>query len=482
MMIRILMPKRRLLVFMNVNQGYQSYKELITIQNELYEEGENELRDSIVSSIYMQAEEIANKVVERDQTKKFYWDKKLDDILTSKYTGFPIMFLILGFVFWLTVTGANYPSAVLANVLFDIEGELTNWFMSVNAPEWIHGMLILGVYRTLAWVVSVMLPPMAIFFPCFTLLEDLGYLPRVAFNLDKLFKKAGAHGKQSLTMSMGFGCNAAGVIACRIIESPRERLIAMLTNNFVPCNGRFPTLIALATIFVGGWVGSQYSIFAASLFVSFLVLIGIGVTLLVSWALSKTLLKGVPSSFTLELPPYRRPQFGRIIYTSMIDRTLFVLSRAVVVAAPAGLVTWILANVMIGNQSILAHGAGFLQPFAHLIGLDGFILMAFILGLPANEIVLPILIMSYMSKGSMIELDSIQAMKELFIANGWTWLTTLNVMLFSLLHYPCATTLWTMKKESGSTKWTLFGAIMPTVIAVVVLLVITQVVRLLGLV
>ena len=467
---------------MNVNQRDQSYKELITIQNELYEEGEYELRDSIVSSIYMQAEEIANKVVVRDQTKKFYWDKKLDDILTSKYTGFPIMFLILGFIFWLTVTGANYPSAVLANVLFGIEAQLTNWFISVHAPEWLHGMLILGMYRTLAWVISVMLPPMAIFFPCFTLLEDLGYLPRVAFNLDKLFKKAGAHGKQSLTMSMGFGCNAAGVIACRIIESPRERLIAMLTNNFVPCNGRFPTLIALATIFVGGWVGSQYSTLAASLFVSVLVLIGIGVTLIVSWTLSKTLLKGEPSSFTLELPPYRRPQFGRIIYTSMMDRTLFVLGRAVVVAAPAGLVIWILANIMIGDQSILAHGASFLQPFANVIGLDGFILMAFILGLPANEIVLPILIMSYMAEGTMLELDSIQAMKELFIANGWTWLTTLNVMLFSLLHYPCATTLWTMKKESGSMKWTLFGAVMPTAIAVIVLLVITQVVRLLGLV
>jgi ferrous iron transport protein B len=464
----------------NPNQG--QYDLLMDLQSKLNREKSTAFRDSIVSSIYSRAEEIANKVVNVVEPKKVDWDNKLDNILTSKYTGFPIMFLLLGLVFWITVSGANVPSSIIANILFNIESKLTDLFILLNSPEWLHGILVLGMYRTLAWVVAVMLPPMAIFFPCFTLLEDLGYLPRVAFNLDKLFKKAGAHGKQSLTMSMGFGCNAAGVIACRIIESPRERLIAMLTNNFVPCNGRFPTLIALATILVGGVVANSYSTLAASFIVSLFVLVGICVTLIVSWVLSKTFLKGVPSSFTLELPPYRLPQFGRIIYTSIIDRTIFVLSRAIIVAAPAGLITWSLANIFIGDTSLLAHGASILQPFAYLIGLDGFILMAFILGFPANEIVLPILIMSYMSVGAMLELDSIKAMKDLFLANGWTWLTAINVMLFSLLHYPCGTTLWTIKKESGSVKWALFGAIMPTTIAIILLFMITQVVRLFNLV
>ncbi|MBU5677021.1 ferrous iron transporter B [Alkaliphilus sp. MSJ-5] len=467
---------------MSTNQDHNQYNALKTLQSEMYNEEQHKLKDTIVSSIYIQAESIANNVISKENHKKIDWDKKLDDILTSKYTGFPIMFLLLGLVFWLTIVGSNYPSKMLSDMFFGIEVHLTNWFIAANAPEWLHGILILGIYRTLAWVISVMLPPMAIFFPCFTLLEDLGYLPRIAFNLDRLFKKAGAHGKQSLTMSMGFGCNAAGVIACRIIESPRERLIAMLTNNFVPCNGRFPTLIALSTIIVGGLVTSQFSTLAASFFVSVLVLFGIAITLLVSWLLSKTLLKGVPSSFTLELPPYRKPQLGRIIYQSLIDRTIFVLGRAVAIAAPAGLVIWLLANISVGEQSILNHSATFLEPFANSIGLDGFIIMAFILGFPANEIVLPILIMSYMAEGAMLELDSIQAMKELFFANGWTWLTALNFMLFSLLHFPCGTTVWTIKKESGSMKWALFGTVMPTAIAIILLFVITQSTRLLGLV
>jgi ferrous iron transport protein B len=454
---------------------------LASLQKEISKKEHHQFRDMMVSSIYSEAEGIARSVVTKKNTKKFNWDKKLDDILTSKITGYPIMFLLLGLVFWITVTGANVPSALLADFLFDIEAHLSTLFIKANASAWLHGILILGMYRTLAWVISVMLPPMAIFFPCFTLLEDLGYLPRVAFNLDRLFKKSGAHGKQSLTMSMGFGCNAAGIIACRIIDSPRERLIAMLTNNFVPCNGRFPTLIAISTIFVGSAVASKYSSIAATFFVCILVLLGIFMTLLVSFGLSKTLLKGVPSSFTLELPPYRRPQFGKILYRSLIDRTIFVLGRAVVIAAPAGLITWILANVFIGNQSILAHLADILQPLGHLIGMDGFILMAFILGLPANEIVLPILIMSYMAKGSMLELDSLQAMGDLFIANGWTYLTALNVMIFSLLHFPCATTLWTIKKECGSSKWTLFAAVMPTIIAIITCFIITQGARLLGL-
>lgn len=458
------------------------YNVMESLKTTLNREKNEDLKDIIVASIYAEAEEIASDVVsKKDESKKIDWDKRLDDILTSKYLGFPIMFLLLGLIFWITIVGSNLPSEMLSDLFFTIEGYLTRGFVYINAPGWLHGILILGIYRTLTWVISVMLPPMAIFFPLFTFLEDLGYLPRVAFNLDRLFKRAGTHGKQSLTMSMGFGCNAAGIVACRIIESPRERLIAMITNNFVPCNGRFPTLIALSTIFLSGLIASQFSSLAASLLVSVLVLVGILVTLVVSWLLSKTWLKGVPSSFTLELPPYRKPQLGRILYTSIIDRTIFVLGRAIVIAAPAGIVIWSLANISIGGDSILNHSAAFLQPFANLIGLDGFILMAFILGMPANEIVLPILIMCYMAEGAMLELSSIQAMKDLFLANGWTWLTILNFMLFTLFHFPCGTTLWTIKKESGSSRWTLFSAIMPTVVGLVILFVITQSVRLLGL-
>ncbi len=464
------------------NKNIGEFDNLIKLSESVQAPNNVDLRDNIVRDIYTTAEDIANKVVTKKSLRKINFDKKIDDLITSRIFGYPIMILLLGVVFWLTITGANYPSGMLASFFFWLEDKITYLFMYVGAPHWLHGILVLGMYRTLAWVISVMLPPMAIFFPIFTLLEDLGYLPRVAFNLDRLFKMAGAHGKQSLTMSMGFGCNAAGVIACRIIDSPRERLIAAITNNFVPCNGRFPTLIALSTIFVGGLVASQYSTLAASFFVTALVILGITITLIVSWALSKTMLKGVPSSFTLELPPYRKPKIGRILYTSLIDRTIFVLGRAVIVAAPAGLAIWILANIMIGDMSILNHLAVFLDPFARAIGLDGFILMAFIIGMPANEIVVPIIIMSYMSKGAMLELESLSEMKELFIANGWTFLTALNVMLFSLLHFPCGTTLWTIRKETGSTKWTIFSALMPTAIAIAVCFIVAQGARLLGLV
>src|SRR5699024_6754743 len=330
----------------------------------------------------------------------------------SRIFGIPIMIALLGLIFWITIEGANVPSDMLASGLFWIETKLTNFFNFIGAPNWLHNALVLGVYRTLAWVVSVMLPPMAIFFPLFTLLEDLGYLPRVAFNLDYYFKKACAHGKQALTMCMGFGCNAAGVISCRIIDSPRERLIAIITNNFVPCNGRFPILIALASMFISGSTSTLGS-FTATLTVLAAIILGVIITLFISKLLSKTILKGLPSSFTLELPPYRKPQVGRIIVRSIFDRTLFVLSRAVVIAAPAGLVIWAMANIIIGNASLLTHCAQFLNPFAQLLGMDGYILMAFILGLPANEIVIPILIMSYMSKGSMLELDSLTELRQL---------------------------------------------------------------------
>lgn len=392
------------------------------------------------------------------------------------------MLALLAVIFWLTITGANYPSGLLTNLLFGIEDKLTDIFVSLNVPGWIHGALLTGTYRTLAWVVSVMLPPMAIFFPLFTLLEDLGYLPRVAFNLDNFFKKACAHGKQALTMCMGFGCNAAGVIGCRIIDSPRERLIATITNTFVPCNGRFPTLIALSAIFIGGMTKGALGSLVSTLSLTAVVLLGIIITLVVSKILSKTILKGLPSSFTLELPPYRKPQVGRIIVQSILDRTIFVLGRAVAVAAPAGLIIWIMANISIGGASILAHTAGFLDPFGKMLGMDGYIILAFILGLPANEIVLPIIIMSYMASGSLIELSELEHLRQLLASNGWTWLTGVCVMLFSLMHFPCATTLWTIRKETQSTKWTLVSFAVPTIAGIIVCFITVNTVRLLGLV
>lgn len=441
----------------------------------------DKFRDKVVTSIVTTAEQISKEHVSFTNKEYNKTDRKIDRVLTSKFFGIPIMIGLLGLVFWLTITGANYPSAMLANFLFGIEAKITVLFNSLNAPSWLHGILVLGVYRTLAWVISVMLPPMAIFFPMFTFLEDLGYLPRIAFNLDKFFKKACAHGKQALTMCMGFGCNAAGVIGCRIIDSPRERLIAIITNNFVPCNGRFPTLIAISMIFIGGMWGGKYQTLAATLAMVLIILLGIFMTLFISKLLSKTILKGMPSSFTLELPPYRKPQVGRILVRSLLDRTLFVLGRAIAIAAPAGIVIWVMANIDIGSASLLTHSALFLEPFAKLIGMDGYILMAFILGLPANEIVVPIIIMSYMASGSMLEFETLGELKQLLINNGWTLLTAINVMLFSLMHFPCGTTLWTIKKETQSRKWTFLSFLIPTVTGIIVCFIVTQAAYLLGL-
>ncbi len=443
--------------------GYKPIKEIDNLINK-----EKNIGDSIVTELYKRAEEITKTVVHVEKKPKIDWDKKIDDILTNKIIGYPIMLLLLGVIFWITIIGANYPSELLAKGLFGLENILGTWFLKLNPPEWLYGLLILGVYRTLAWVISVMLPPMAIFFPLFTLLEDLGYLPRVAFNLDCFFKKAGTHGKQALTMSMGFGCNAAGVIACRIIDSPREKMIAIITNNFVPCNGRFPIIIAMSTIFFGGLVNKNLGSIVAALSVVLMVIIGIIITLIVSKFLSITFLKGIPSSFTLELPPYRKPKVGRILIRSLLDRTLFVLGRAILVAAPAGVITWLFANIDINGISLLNKAATFLNPFGKLLGLDGFILMAFLLGLPANEIVLPILIMSYMSKGAMLEFNNINTLKNLLLNNGWTFITGLNFMLFSLLHFPCGTTLLTIKKETNSHKWTFFTFILTTLVVIIV--------------
>lgn len=420
------------------------------------------IKDKIVSCLVLTAEDLCLDTVTCKRNGYNTFDRRIDRILTSRWAGYPIMLLLLALVFWLTITGANIPSRLLADLLFRFQDTLTGLFLRLGAPDWLHGMLVLGAYRVLAWVVSVMLPPMAIFFPLFTLLEDSGYLPRIAYNLDKPFKKCSACGKQALTMCMGFGCNAAGIVGCRIIDSPRERLIAMITNNFVPCNGRFPMLIAMISIFFAGAAGGAFASLLSALMLTGFILLGIFATFAVSKLLSVTVLKGVPSSFTLELPPYRRPQIGRVIVRSIFDRTLFVLGRAAAVAAPAGLLLWLLANMTVGGQSLLAHCAGFLDPFARLLGLDGVILTAFLLGLPANEIVLPIIIMSYLSQGSILELESLTELYALLSANGWTWVTAVSVTLFSLMHWPCSTTLITIRRETGSLKWAAVSFLIPT--------------------
>lgn len=465
-------------------------RENIAVSNKLKEANEilsaagieNDLfRDKVVSHIVCTAEKICSKAVTFEIQKYNRTDRRIDSILTSRVFGIPIMIGLLGVVFWLTITGANIPSEMIATFLFWVEDRLTDFFAWAGTPPWVHGLLVMGIYRTLAWVVSVMLPPMAIFFPLFTLLEDLGYLPRVAFNLDNFFKKACAHGKQALTMCMGFGCNAAGIIGCRIIDSPRERLIAIITNNFVPCNGRFPTLIAIITMFFAGVFTGPFQSVVSTLLLTGVIVLGVVMTLLISKILSKTILQGLPSSFTLELPPYRKPQIGRVIVRSVFDRTLFVLGRAVSVAAPAGLVIWVMANIHLGDLSLLSHCAGFLDPFAKLLGLDGYILMAFVLGFPANEIVVPIIIMSYMATGSILELDSLDQLRELLVSHGWTWLTAVCVMLFSLMHWPCGTTCWTIRKESQGWKWTLVSFLVPTITGMVICFIVANSIRMLGL-
>ncbi|WP_373181272.1 ferrous iron transport protein B [Clostridium butyricum] len=448
------------------------------IQNNI---DEKNLKDEIVSSLVLKSESISKMVLSVSNSKYNDKDRKIDNIITSKKYGIPLMILLLGIIFWITITGANYPSELLSKFLFSIQDKLTELFVYIGAPSWLEGILIQGMYRTLAWVIAVMLPPMAIFFPLFTLLEDLGYLPRVAFNLDNFFKKSNACGKQALTMCMGFGCNAAGIVGCRIIDSPRERLIAIITNNFVPCNGRFPTLITIITMFFTGIFIGPFRSLASTVLLTLVILLGIFMTLMISKLLSKTILKGIPTTFTLELPPYRKPQIGKIIVRSIFDRTLFVLVRAISVAAPAGIIIWVMANINIGDLSILTHCANFLDPFAQYLGLDGYILMAFILGFPANEIVFPIIIMSYMATGSLLELESTTELYNLLSANGWTWVTAVSVMLFCLMHWPCSTTCLTIKKETQSFKWTLISFLVPTITGMIICFVFTSTVRLLGL-
>ena len=423
-----------------------------------------------VSIIMKRAEEITREVCTYENQDYGARDRKIDKILTSKKFGIPIMILFLGVIFWITIVGANYPSQLLFDLFNWIQDKLIIFAEYIHSPEWLSNMLIFGVYQTLTWIVAVMLPPMAIFFPLFTILEDLGYLPRIAFNMDGFFKKACCSGKQMITMCMGFGCNACGVTGCRIIDSPRERLIAILTNNLVPCNGRFPFLISIATIFIAGAYAGGHGFLSSILStvaVIAVIILGIFLTLMVSRILSNTILKGMPSSMVLELPPYRKPQFGKILVRSIFDRTLFVLGRAISVAAPAGLIIWLLANIGVGGESLLTIIANFLNPFAQLMGLDGYILTAFILGIPANEIVLPIILMCYLKGGTLVNIEDTVAIGQILIQNGWTMLTALNVMLFTILHFPCATTLLTIKKETKSWKWTAVAFAIPTVCGIV---------------
>ncbi len=434
------------------------------------------LRDAMVSCIVLRAEEVCCEAVSRPAACCAR-DRRLDRVFTGKWTGFPVMLLLLALIFWITVAGANYPSQLLSRGLFWVEDRLRAGLTALSPPEWAVGLLIDGMFHVLAWVVSVMLPPMAIFFPLFTLLEDFGYLPRVAFNLDRCFQKARACGKQCLTMLMGLGCNAVGVSGARIIDSPRERLIAILTNSLMPCNGRFPTLILLIGMFFAGT--PAWSSALSSLALAGVLVLGVLMTFLLSRLLSGTILKGTPSSFTLELPPYRRPQVGKVLVRSVLDRTLFVLGRAAAVAAPAGLIIWLMANVSVGGQSLLALCAGFLDPAARIFGMDGVILMAFLLGFPANEIVLPIILMAYAASGTLTDLGSAGEVRALLTQNGWTWVTAACTLVFSLMHWPCSTTLLTVRKETGSLRWTLLAAALPTVAGLCLCFLIAQAGRLL---
>ncbi len=473
--LRLLEDDKTLIKSLNQELNYDIYEdnELIKL---LDKERKEDINEKVVSQILLNAKNITEACVSYNNKNYQERNRKIDKILTSKITGIPIMLILFLFVFWITITGANYPSELLSNFLFSLEEPLYNILSFL--PEFIRNIVVFGAYKVLAWVVSVMLPPMAIFFPLFTILEDLGYLPRIAFNLDRFFKKCSACGKQALTMCMGFGCNAVGVTGCRIIDSKRERLIAILTNSFVPCNGRFPMIIAIITIFFVGLNNTFTSSLLSALLLVLVICFSVFITLIISKILSKTILKGMPSSFILELPPYRKPQYLKVIIRSIIDRTLYVLGRAVVVAIPAGIIIYILSNAYVGTSSILTICTNFLDPFADLLGLDGVILFAFILGFPANEIVVPIIIMAYMKSGVLIEYESLASLKEILVNNGWTILTAINFIIFALIHFPCSTTLLTIKKETKSIKWTILSFIIPLFVGISLCFIVTSVYRL----
>ncbi len=459
---------------------------LLAEANALRWEMGEEYHDSLMEGIYEDAARIADRSVTRSGVqRRFNLDRAIDQLVTSKWTGFPVMFLILAAVFWLTVVGANVPSGLLADLLLDtVHPVLKSAMQSIGSPWWLTGILIDGAYLAGAWVVSVMLPPMAIFFPMFTLLEDFGYLPRVAFNMDALYRRAGAHGRQALTMTMGFGCNAAGVVATRIIDSPRERLIAIITNNFSLCNGRWPTQILMASIFVGALVPAHLAGLVAAGGVVVIAVLGVALSLVVSWFLSRSVLRGEASAFSLELPPYRPPRILQTLYTSLIDRTIIVLWRAVVFAVPAGILIWVVGNVTIGGVTLAEHFISWSNPFGLLIGLNGVILLAYIIAIPANEIVIPTVLMLTVltsamhgigaGAGVMFEADSTIATAEILRGGGWTAMTGVCLMLFSLLHNPCSTTIFTIYKETGSLKWTVLATMLPLVMGFVVCFLVAQ--------
>jgi ferrous iron transport protein B len=460
---------------------------IATAQTLRWEVGD--FHEKIMEAIYEDAAHIADRAVTRPgEERRFDLDRTIDKVVTSKIWGFPLMILLFALVFWITISLANYPSALIAELLIGkIYPALQDFATMIGVPWWLSGILIDGVYLTTAWVVSVMLPPMAIFFPMFTLLEDFGYLPRVAFNLDSIFKKSGAHGKQALSMMMGFGCNAAGVISTRVIDSPRERLIAMITNNFALCNGRWPTQILIATLFIGALVPAHFAGLISAAAVVGIAVLGILFSFLVSWGLSRTVLRGEVSTFSLELPPYRPPRILRTIYTSIIDRTIYVLWRAIIFAAPAGAVIWLISNLTVNGTSVAGYLVNFLNPLGILIGLNGVILVAYIVAIPANEIVIPTVLMLTIlmagvdkyGAGSGVLIDaSPAATKEILIYGGWTLLTAVNLMLFSLLHNPCSTTIYTIYKETGSRKWTAVGAFLPLIIGFIVTFFVAQIWRL----
>lgn len=430
-----------------------------------------QIKEKIVGRTVKMAEFLAKQVVDFQKPNYQKKDRTLDKIITNKWTGIPIMILLLMGIFWLTIEGANYPSSKLFDFFTWFGTHLSNGLNALSVPSWIHDLFMDGIYRVVTWVTAVMLPPMAIFFPLFTLLEDFGLLPRIAFNMDRGFQLCKACGKQSLTMCMGFGCNAAGITGTRIIDSPRERLIAILTNNFVPCNGRFPTLIAIISMFFVGNDSGFSSIYKVLILMGF-ILGSIVVTFFVSYGLSKYVLKGIPSSFTLELPPYRRPQIGKVIIRSIFDRTLFVLGRALIVAVPAGIVIWSFANITVGNTTLLLMLSDFFHPFARILGIDGAILVAFLLGFPANEIVIPILLMIYLKTGTLVDISNLGDLKSLLLEHGWTFTTALSTMLICLFHFPCSTTCLTIKKETGSWKWVMVAILLPTIIGVLLCIIV----------
>jgi ferrous iron transport protein B len=462
---------------------------LATADNLRWQIGQD-FHEHLMEDIYADAARIAGRAVTLpDEKPRFDLDRTIDRLVTSRLWGFPIMILLFTLVFWITITGANIPSQMLMTLFLDkIYPLLNEAAAAIGMPWWLSGILIDGMYLATAWVISVMLPPMAIFFPLFTLLEDFGYLPRVAFNLDNFFKKSGAHGKQSLSMMMGFGCNAAGVIATRVIDSPRERLIAIITNNFALCNGRWPTQILLATIFIGVLVPSYVAGLVSALAVVGIAMLGVLLTFVISRGLSRSVLRGEVSTFSLELPPYRPPRVLQTIYTSLIDRTIYVLWRAILFAMPAGAVIWLISNVTIGGTTIAEYAIDFLNPAGILLGLNGVILLAYIVAIPANEIVIPTILMLTVlvagvsdvgaGAGVMFELDSGEATKAILTAGGWTLLTAISVMLFSLIHNACSTTIYTIYKETGNKRWTALASLMPLILGLLVTFVVAQVWRL----